>query len=143
MCSFARRSAPRASWISGCRSAGVAAGVPGNALAAGVAGTLALFGAAGAVAINANARIKVARASRPTIPVFMNHSSRPTFGSDRRFAPLFPISMPAACSGGYSAIGVYRDRGVQKTSALPCDLILPFLGQLYGDEKNIFVRCYR
>src|SRR5229473_1721940 len=143
MCSFARRSAPRASRISGCRSAGVAAGVAGNALAAGVAGTLALFGAAGAVAINVNARNKVARASRPTILVFMNHSSRPNFGSDCRIALLLPICMPVACSSGYSAIGMYRDRGVQETSELPCDLRLPFLGQLHGDEKNIFVRCHR
>src|SRR5216683_314560 len=142
ICSFARRSAPRASRISGCRSAGVAAGVAGSALAAGAVGTLALFGAADAVAINANARIKVARASRPTILVFMNHSSRPTFGSDRRIVPLFPICMPVACYCGYSAIGVCRDRGVQETSKLPCDLTLPFLGRLHGDEKNIFVRCY-
>src|SRR5947209_12857608 len=91
MCSLALRSAARASRICGCGSAGVAvAGVAGRAFAAGVAGTLALLGAAGAVAMNANARIKDARASRLTILVFMNHS-RPNIGSDRRIVPLLSI----------------------------------------------------
>jgi hypothetical protein len=70
--------------------AGAAAGVTGSALAAGVAGALALFGAAGAVAMNVNARIKVARASKLAILAFMDHSSRPNCGSDRRIVPLFP-----------------------------------------------------
>src|SRR5437762_6548189 len=94
MCSLALRSAARASRICGCGSAGVAVvGVAGSAFAAGVAGTLALLGAAGAVAMNANAKIKDARARRLTILVFMNHSSRPDIGSDRRIAPLLSTRM--------------------------------------------------
>src|SRR5437660_11076836 len=94
MCSLALRSAARASRICGCGSAGVAvAGVAGRAFAAGVAGTLALLGAAGTVAMNANARIKDDRPGRLTILVFMNHSSRPNIGSDRRILPLLSICM--------------------------------------------------
>src|SRR5712692_7902972 len=94
MCAFARRRDSSASRISGCFAAGVAAGVAG-ALAAGVPGRLALFGAAGDAAMNANARMRHARASKLTILVFMNHSSRPNYGSDRRIMPLFPSARPA------------------------------------------------
>ena len=67
------------------------AGLVGSAFTAGVARGLALWGAAGAVAINANARIKDARPRRLAILVFMNHSSRPNIGSDRRIVPLLSI----------------------------------------------------
>src|SRR5258708_37831597 len=93
MCAFARRRDSSALRISGCFSGGVAAGVAG-ALAAGVAGRLALFGAAGDAAMNANARMRHARASKLTILVFMNHSSRPNYGSARRIVSLFPSARP-------------------------------------------------
>src|SRR5260370_22292675 len=76
-------------------SAGVASGVAASALAAGVAGRLALLGAAGAAAMNSNARMRHARASKLTILVFMNHSSRPNYGSDPPIVPLFPSLRPA------------------------------------------------
>jgi hypothetical protein len=96
MCSFARRSAPSASRICGCGSAGVAVVAGGSALAAGTAAPLALFGAAGVEAMKANARTEEATARRHTILVFMNHSSRPNFGSDGRFCLHFSVCNPAA-----------------------------------------------
>src|SRR5258708_9023857 len=89
MCAFARRRDSSASRISGCRAAGVAAGVAGSALAAGVEGGLVLLGAGGAAAMNVNARMRHARASRLTILVFMKHSSRPNYGSDRRICASY------------------------------------------------------
>src|SRR5260370_33744087 len=89
MCAFARRRDSSASRVSGCFSAGVAAGVAG-ALAAGVAGRLALFGAAGDAAMNANARMRHPRASKLTILVFINHASHPNYGSDGASLLLIP-----------------------------------------------------
>ena len=127
MCSLVLRSAARASRIYGCGSAEVAvAGAAGRAFPAGVAGTLALLGAAGAVAMNANARIKDARPSRLTILVFMNHSSRPNIGSDRRIVPLLSIRK-------------YRYRGAHKTSELLSDLNTLLLGHLARSEQRFFV----
>ena len=54
--------------------------------------------AAGAVAMNVNARINVAKARRLTILVFMDHSSCPNFGSDRRIALLLSICIRGAAS---------------------------------------------
>src|SRR5258708_38615282 len=142
MCAFARRRDSSASRISGCFSAGVAAGVAG-ALAAGVAGRLALFGAAGAAAMNANARMRHARASKLTILVFMNYSFRPNYGSDRRIAP----PSPSACPPLDLEVGVRLACCVMEASCrLPRYTVtrhLILFGYLHGDEQNIFVPSFR
>src|SRR5260370_41462953 len=91
-------------------------------MAGGVAGRLALLGAAGAAEMNSNARMRHARASKLTILVFMNHSSRPNYGSGGRIVPLFPSARPALDHVDQVPFACTPLEAVEETSELPCDL---------------------